>query len=657
MLLALVSLLLNCRTEDLLEKDNSTNQSVSFGKFISRKVSPVEFQKIIGLNEKFSKNESILAQKMSTGKSILDGATIDSAYAMETTDGNIISYTFPVYRNNQKGFFENLVLQKKVGEQSFKSYLYKYPRVGANKYDAQHIEIYNIDNILINTTGKLNFVTTSSITGCYEIQTTSADCGFAGHHTNGQYCPQSGAYMPYDYATIFDNCPPSGGGGGGSSTPGNNNPSPGSETDYGVTTPVPNYPKWGICSERTGAHWDALGLNSSQLAFINAYAQNALRGEMTMFLGNNEVFTFDCNSPRDISPEVKTVGLWILNYAMTNPEFLNSEYWANFVNSDLRLQQGAINFIIQNNLSWKSFEEMFFFADKFLKENPDTENIEQIFQRLQNLDNALTQNPNLLLDIPCDQLPQWQAAALHQVPQSIKDKLKNINNLTNWYQGDLEIQSLDNAKGKSINMDLFEIRIETLPKKPGTNTKYTQKEFFDYFRLHINDFAEKFTPIVDTNLGVNDIALWNSPNPLGALISIDIPVLGDTVHDDGTVVCSGVSTNAWVFTTIKSPWDHAHPVSGNRFFSYHDSNGVMTIYTRGVDRVELPVFNMLSTAENPAYQGADILWAGMQIKLAKFVNDNHGIALIPAPTQYRPDWLKARDYLKGKQPISSLGCK
>jgi hypothetical protein len=63
----------------------------------------------------------------------------------------------------------------------------------------------------------------------------------------------------------------------------------------------------------------------------------------------------------------------------------------------------------------------------------------------------------------------------------------------------------------------------------------------------------------------------------------------------------------------------------------------MTIYTRGVDRVDLPIFNTLSASENPAYQGADILWTEMQLKLAKFVNDNSGIALIPPSKKYRPD--------------------
>ena len=44
----------------------------------------------------------------------------------------------------------------------------------------------------------------------------------------------------------------------------------------------------------------------------------------------------------------------------------------------------------------------------------------------------------------------------------------------------------------------------------------------------------------------------------------------------------------------------------------------------------------------------------------KFVKDNGGGengATIMSPEIYRPDWVKVKDYFKGKKPLSSLGCK
>ena len=73
-----------------------------------------------------------------------------------------------------------------------------------------------------------------------------------------------------------------------------------------------------------------------------------------------------------------------------------------------------------------------------------------------------------------------------------------------------------------------------------------------------------------------------------------------------------MNSDYWVFTTIKSPWDGTHPVSGNRLFGYEiDSDNNMILYTRGVDRVNLPFFNYLDTLNNPAYKGADKLWESL----------------------------------------------
>ncbi|WP_374446544.1 hypothetical protein [Epilithonimonas sp.] len=152
--------------------------------------------------------------------------------------------------------------------------------------------------------------------------------------------------------------------------------------------------------------------------------------------------------------------------------------------------------------------------------------------------------------------------------------------------------------------------------------------------------------------------MWNSSNPLNSLISIYIPVQ-PVGYNNGTVACTGADYDKWVFTTIKSPWDWNHPVSGNRFFGYTMEGGTMVLYTRGVDRVNSWVFNNFDTENNPAFQGADNLWTNMQLKVANFVNKNgnDGIALIPDAIKYRPNWSDINGYLKGTRPLSSLGCK
>ncbi len=395
MLLALTISLIHCRTEDLSEKEAATNHSNTPGQFTSRKISPSEFQKVTGLNDQFAKSENLLSQRISTGKNMMEGAVIDSSFVLETTNGVITSYTFPVYRQNQGKYFENLVLQKNnAKQQNFRSYLYKYQRKNITGYDPQNIEIYDLNTTTSNTSGKLLYIQNISQNGCLQTTVNSIDCGEGGHHTNGSWCPILAINMPYNTVNTVYTCnssgdlpggnnsggnPPQGGGGGG-----------GGGIPPIITSPIIKYPKWGICSEKTGTHGNILDLNPNQLAFINASAQNALRGEMAGFLVNNEAFAFDCNAPKIISPDVKSVGLWIINYAMTNPEFMNSEFMNKFINSDIQFQQWAINFLNQNqDVSWPQFESWFLIKS----EGSDGEVIDNIDDILNSLQYQTKQMP------------------------------------------------------------------------------------------------------------------------------------------------------------------------------------------------------------------------------------------------------------------------
>ncbi|PWN58583.1 hypothetical protein [Chryseobacterium viscerum] len=349
-------------------------------------------------------------------------------------------------------------------------------------------------------------------------------------------------------------------------------------------------------------------------------------------------------------------------YDTANTEFYDGlKKFYDFNSSQLSqdLIKWALQFKQNNAITWGDFQPMLTYAYNFLDQNPDTVNPEQIFSRQKDLNDALLQNSNLLLDIPCGELDNWKTVAQHNIPQSVKDKLQNIKNQTSWWSN-WQITDLDDAAGANINMDLFPIQINSMPNKPNSTQKYTPEEFFNFFRLNLNLFAEKFTPIVDGYYGINDIALWNSSNPLGTLIHIEIPI------DDGTVICSGFGPKAWVFSTIKAPmsmaYDGIHPVAGNRLFGYYISpnDNTMYIYTRGVDRVSKIATDSPNLAnyiiENSAFFGADQLWKGMQDKLSKYINARGGSANKLPEKTYRPNYTKVKDYLKGKAPLSSLGC-
>ena len=253
------------------------------------------------------------------------------------------------------------------------------------------------------------------------------------------------------------------------------------------------------------------------------------------------------------------------------------------------------------------------------------------------------------------------------MPQSIKDKIQNIDNQTGIFTS-AGIQTLNDANnGSLVNMDFFPVTISQMPNKPNGQV-YTQKELFNYIRTHINDFFDNlsFTPVNYSQYNINDAQLWQSNNPFGAILSINI------FPDEGSVVCSDFDnlTGEWIFTTIKAPWDGSHPVGGNRVFGYYtDVNGNMVIYTRGVDRYTLGSSTLgiggiavEMASQEIAFGKADEKWRNFQNKIKNFVNNgqqqpsNNGQSVVNTPVKYRPNWNKVKAVLNGTRPMSDLGC-
>lgn len=275
------------------------------------------------------------------------------------------------------------------------------------------------------------------------------------------------------------------------------------------------------------------------------------------------------------------------------------------------------------------------------------------------IDELLIDNPALLLEMDCNQIQFWQTLAQHTAPQSVLDK---IDNLPSSFFNDFEIQSLNNAGGTMVNLDYFSVNLSTLPNNPSTNQQFTADEFLDYIRRNINDFVddspitgstfEPYCQNVSPPICQQETDLWNSTNPLGAIIYIDIP------GDDGVVACTEFTNSYWYFMTMNAPYAGNHPVSGTRQFGYEDLNGSYNFFVRGVDRFESNIVEnaaYVGTLGNPFF-GADALWESFQNEVMEFVNNNEGSSTINTPIKNRPDWDKVAEVLRGERPISDLGC-
>ncbi|MDM1296538.1 hypothetical protein HX021_19810 [Sphingobacterium sp. N143] len=275
----------------------------------------------------------------------------------------------------------------------------------------------------------------------------------------------------------------------------------------------------------------------------------------------------------------------------------------------------------------------------------------------------------LIPDIPCEVIKKWIATAKHQVQQAQIDKLNQIRFSTTqvpWAKSEViaKVQKIDDAHSTVVNMDYFPITVTELPIVNGK--RLTPAEFIKHIRLNINNFINKdYSSFAPYNyLGIDDTNLWNSSNPINAVVGIDIPgVFGSSDNffdDDAAVIVSKSDASGWTFTTIFDPIYGSHPVSGNRDFGFtQNSNGSYTFYTRGVDRLTDNFGAVLQQLSGTPFTKADQLWTSFQEMVSEYVNQHGGSAAIAQQEIHRPNWALVKDVIDGKKPLSTLSndCK
>ena len=243
------------------------------------------------------------------------------------------------------------------------------------------------------------------------------------------------------------------------------------------------------------------------------------------------------------------------------------------------------------------------------------------------------------------------------------DKLTTLDdNYTSILSGDWEVQYIEDAFGPIVNMDYFPVTITELPKDPSTGQTFTPESFFNFVRTNLDDFFVDNSTTFGPYNEAEDV-IWNSNDYLGAIMRFEISpeLLGIEFSQDGSVICSNLEDKSWIFTTIESPMDWNHPVSGNRAFVLNKNpDGSYTFFTQGVDRVAEINDDLMGNLplNQTAFEGADALWGVFQDNIASFVNNplNGGQAEKGTAIISRPNWTEVRDVLNGDKSISSLGC-
>jgi hypothetical protein len=257
-------------------------------------------------------------------------------------------------------------------------------------------------------------------------------------------------------------------------------------------------------------------------------------------------------------------------------------------------------------------------------------------------------------------LKEWCDLMKMKPPEQVLAELKARN---------MSLHDIEDAAGGDVNLDYYPVTITQMPTIDGQ--QLTPEQFVQYMR----DNPDKF---FDTNLAdfnpydPKDGTRWASDDPLGSVFNIDMGLGSSWLDwvdnvDDGSVVASEVTNRNWIFSTIYTRGDMAHPVSGNREFGYTNfgreggNQQEVVVYTRGADRLTRRADVALNATTGPLadawrhltgnaagepwfgnkgvpFAAADELWSRFQRRVYDFVKSHDGEATIGDRVSRRVDY-------------------
>ncbi len=225
-----------------------------------------------------------------------------------------------------------------------------------------------------------------------------------------------------------------------------------------------------------------------------------------------------------------------------------------------------------------------------------------------------------------DRVYDWKNQLLYKVPADITSKLKTRSMYVQYAH--------DESYSGDLNTDFYRVRIDAFPTLGGVLT--TPETLIKYIRLHINDLIDTDISDFSPYDAAVDGPVWNSDNPLEAVMKIDI-----AGPDNASVAVTSFNPRGWRFSTVHTPDTGTHPVSGHRdFFIGRDSkNRKFYFVVKGLDMSSTGVAGLgFPIGGEYGFGKADELWVSLQDKLIAFINANGGSAAKGGRYSERIDW-------------------
>jgi hypothetical protein len=213
----------------------------------------------------------------------------------------------------------------------------------------------------------------------------------------------------------------------------------------------------------------------------------------------------------------------------------------------------------------------------------------------------------------------------------------------------MQVQTIPGAYAASpINFDYYPVTVNRWPTTEAGVPLNSAEALLEHMRLNLNQFVDpaagEFSPYPSGRPESlpTDAALWPTPAPLGVVLHIELRVFNQSVlgnPDDASVVVSSKAPNHFQFSTLTTPADHGHPVSGHRRFGFGINSGPpVTFFAAGVDRLHSQ-FDYVNG--RLTFGGGDKFWRSWQNGFARWVQTRTGdpsAAAIGAPISNRYDY-------------------
>ena len=634
--LGLLVVTFGCQKDDINEQDDTTFMSNGSSYQLRERN-----HKDLSCDTKFSKamSEVLKVEKTETGfnaRTIMEeeyGFTIDSTRIKEIYTDNYTSYTFLIHREEwDESYFENLVVEVDSAN-NVNAMIVKYILNSATTNLSEHDSFYMDAEMEVSYIDYNNTQARFTNGGCVGILM----CPYQEDHSAGPSCIDQNRG---DLYLNTDMCEPAAGSSDNSSS---GNGDSGSTTNSGSG----NNSGDDGCNDCSGS---STGTNNTTGDTGNTTTTSPVNDTPEYLRKKDFLRTYLTPAQRTwFNGQIAVVKNSITNYLENeyqNDDSLSGEY-----------PEEAASFATEAVVAFMDDgEEAKYFAETTLEYDLDLENLIL-------LDDLIEDDFFKLIEVDCSQIVNWQNLAQHTAPLSVANKIEELpSSLTN----DFEIQSLSDAEGTMVNLDYFSINVTNLPNNPNIefDVQFTADEMLNYMRRNLDYFVvgSTFEPYCEIeSMCDTETELWDSEDPLGSIIYIDIPL------DDGVVVCSEYYNNYWYFMTMNAPYAGNHPVSGTRQFGYElNADGSYNFYVRGVDRFNrngventshIIDFIFGETDAANAFVGADDLWESFQTQTNNFVNNNGGVSTTVTATKDRPDWEKVKQVLRGQLPVSDLGCE